>query len=450
MEVTGKKLLLAVSGGADSVCLLHLFHKLQRELHLELICVHVNHGLRESAVIDEAFVKVMAEVRGIPFYSTVVDVKGYAAKNKMTIEEAGRTLRYAYFEEVRRETGADYVVLAHHKDDCAETFLFHLCRGSGVRGLGGIRPVAGTLLRPLLFARREEIETYLASKGIAFMTDETNLSTEYSRNRIRHQLMPVAESICKDAGSHIAETARELQQVEDYLAGQTQEAYASLVCDMNEGRLIREEGFFSLHPVIAGRVIYRVIADLAGSAKDIGRVHVAAVKEVFAMQTGHFAELPYGLVARRTYEGVLVGKKSVLGKRQGGGQTEAVLEEEIFLQGLGMVLGKEDSSAHFQNIPEKTYTKWFDYDKIRCCPIFRTRKTGDYLVIDDAGRRKTLKQYMVDEKIPSYRRDQMWILADGNHVMWIPGYRISAAYKVKPETERIVRWSVNPETDSRE
>ena len=161
MDVQGRTLIVGVSGGGDSVCLLHVLHRLQSEFHLKLVCVHINHMLRETAERDEDFTREFAAKLDIPFYVKKADVKKLAAEEKLSEEEAGRMVRRAFYEEVCEKEKGDYIVLAHHKNDNAETMLFHLMRGTNLKGMGGIRPVQGKYLRPLLCVERKEIEAYL-------------------------------------------------------------------------------------------------------------------------------------------------------------------------------------------------------------------------------------------------------------------------------------------------
>ena len=448
IEIKGKTLVLAVSGGADSACLLDLFHQLQREMDLKLICVHVNHGLRVAASRDEAFVRELAAEYGIGFKVLHADVKSRAAEEKLSEEEAGRRIRYAFLDVVAEEVQADYVLLAHHRDDSAETVLFNLFRGTGIRGLGGIRPLQGRYLRPLLCVSREEIEAYMAERGLTYVTDETNLDTEYSRNRIRNRILPEAERICTAATEHIATTAEELAAIEAYLAGQTQDAYLRCVRKDAQGLLLQEKEYRLLAEVLATRVVHRALEETAGSARDISRVHVRDTAALFGRESGRQLSLPYGLKAYRVYDGVRLCKEGVAVSKgtSDDASVQAGMEahpgKNIVLNGVGIARAEVVISPEPQNIPQKRYTKWFDFDKIMYCPIFRKRQDGDYLVIDGSGRRKTLNRYFIDEKIPSHERDSVWILADGSHVMWVVGHRISAAYKVGAETKKAVCWCI--------
>ncbi len=452
IQLAGKKLVLAVSGGADSVCMLDIFHQLQNSLGLELICVHVNHGLRETASRDEEFVRDFSEQRKIPFYVLHTDIAKEAAAHKLSEEEAGRLARYAYLNQIADETGAAYILLAHHRDDCAETMLFNLFRGSGIRGLGGIRPVQGRYLRPLLRVSRSEIEEYLKERGLEYVTDETNASNKYSRNKIRNKIIPMASEICSGASAHIAQAAMEMQEMESYLQQETTKVYRLAVKAEEDKLILLESVYRSFPSLIARRVIYEVITACCESAKDIGRVHVEEVAELFAKQPGKQISLPYDVIALRRSDGISfckasggMGEKALSGESREDSKQSEVLAEIGIKCCLGDTLtawGECVIPDEMENIPQKTYTKWFDYDTINCCPIFRKRREGDYLVIDGHGRKKALNRYFIDEKIPANERDKIWLLADGSHILWVVGHRISAAYKVCRDTKKVVQWSI--------
>ena len=210
VNLQDEKILIGLSGGMDSVCLFHIL----RELGCCLEAVHVNHGIRgEEANRDEAFVKMLCEKYDVPFHGFRFDVPEFSKSNHVSIEEAGRMIRKEVFEEVSKACGAKYIALAHHGNDRAETFLFHLSRGTGVKGLGTMKPVQGKVIRPLLWAKREDIEQYIQKHGYDFVEDVTNASEQYTRNRIRHQIIPLLEEINPKSVSHICGAAEKLSKV---------------------------------------------------------------------------------------------------------------------------------------------------------------------------------------------------------------------------------------------
>lgn len=466
----GDRILVAVSGGADSVCLLHLLAKLRKSWGWQLRAVHVNHQLRPGeAQRDEAFVKAYCIKYSVEYCCQSVDVKGLVCARGLSEEEAGRNLRYQVFEEEARrweqEDGTGKVDLvkiavAHHRDDQAETVLFHLFRGSGLKGLGGIPAVRGRVIRPLLSVGREEILSYLKEEGLEFCQDSTNFSEEYTRNRIRQEILPAIEAAVNErAADHIVQAAQKMRQADLYLASQAERWLKKygvqeedkksngfmgeggkqllqrgtdgkpFLCAEADGKsllragadvklLVKEEEIFQTY------IIRQMMAWLSGAAKDVTNAHVEAVRSLLGKSVGKQVDLPYGLRARRSYDKLWLEKT---GKPEEKG--------EIFLPELEI---KEFSYEKGMEIPQNQYTKWLDCDKIKGALSVRTRQTGDYFFLPGGGR-KSIKAYMVDEKIPASLRKRIPLLADGNHILWIIGRRISEGCKVTDETKRVLQ-----------
>ncbi len=470
----GDTVIVGVSGGADSVCLISVLSELKDSMALTLVCAHVNHMFRETALRDEQYVQELCARLEIPCHVKRVDVKALAEEAKMSFEEAGRKVRYSFFEELKEEYGEAKIAVAHNKGDCAETMLFHLFRGSHLKGLGGISPVNGCVIRPLLDVERDEIEAYLQAKGIAWQTDETNASTEYARNYIRHEILPAADKLCTGVERRLAETASALRETEDYMEERTKEAMIQY-CESRDGGIYISEALTTKeHTVIVSRVLYRALEQISGVAKDLGKVHVQDLRGLIDLQLGRQISLPGGVVAYRSAGGILVRKESNVMTVQGGCMTDVHQNVEVAtdsrasvaagvstaigllsnkdleagevvqfeLEGLGNVRARILINYELKNIPQKTYTKWFDYDKIIKCAVFRKRMEGDYLTINEEGGRKKLKEYFIQEKIPSYKRDEIWILADDQHIIWVPGFRMSTFYKITEKTERVLEVTI--------
>ncbi len=446
MVESGNTLIVGVSGGADSVCLLSVLCRLQQTFRFRLVCAHVNHMFRDTAKRDEEYVQALCKEYNIPCRVLRADIQEIAAKHKMSFEEAGRMVRYDFFEQLRQEYSACKIAVAHNLEDCSETMLFHLFRGTNLRGLGGMQPVNGAIIRPLLNVKRSDIVTYLTDNNIRWMEDETNSSVDYTRNRIRHNVIPEAEAISPGACVRMAETGEDLRLLEDYLTEQTEFAYGTCCEFRDGGTFIRVKNLERFHTAIQSRVLYLALEKEAGAAKDLGRIHVKELEKLITLQSGRRISLPYGLCAYRITDGILLHKEfetpvstiALLSKSE----LEKGEEISFFLEGLGEVRAKLLFNYELKNIPQKTYTKWLDYDKITKCAVFRNRIEGDYLTIDDKGNRKRLKEYFIQEKIPAYNRDKVWVLADDNHIMWVPGYRISSFYKISEKTERVLELTV--------
>ena len=444
MVEDGQKFVLGVSGGADSMGLFWIMAELSERFHLSLAVVHVNHGLRgKAADDDQSFVEKVCRDQGVPCYSFHVDLARFAQKEAMSQEEAGRYYRYQCFEKVRKEISAQRIGVAHQQNDASETVLFNLFRGTGLRGLAGIPPVRDVIIRPLLCASRQEIENYLIERQLKWQTDETNLGDAYTRNKIRHHIIPYAEAnINPAAGQHIQETAGLLKDVADYLDRQGEAAFdrcAQIGKAPSCG--ISEAAFRECDVVIQREVIRRAISVIAGQLKDVDREHVERVRLLMDKYVGRCCQLPYQLRAVRTYEGITI-KKEQEGEEK---RKQEALCIDVKVPGRYPLPGPEmeieltlKEACQNEEIPINRYTKWFDYDKIKNSLTIRTRENGDFITLDSQGHRKLLKRWMIDEKIPREDREHLLILADGSHVLWIMGHRISDNYKVTNETKRVL------------
>lgn len=432
MAAPGDRIIAGVSGGADSVCLLISLWYLSETVPFILHAIHVHHGLRESADLDEKYVRHLCAELGVPLEIVRVDASGYASEQKIGIEEAARILRYESFErECRRwessESGpACKVAVAHHLDDQAETVLFHLCRGSSVTGLGGMRPVNGKIIRPLIDVRRNEIESWLTDLHISWRTDETNADTRYARNLIRQKVMPLLENVNSGAARHIARTARESAEVDRYLKMQTEKAAAR--CTIRKGQLsvpalLRED------PLIQKRIVYMNLSEAAGHRKDLEQKHVEEILRLCAGTGSASMDLPYGIEVSRKYGTLCFGKS--LPERP----SYPLDADEYSVRILPF-------SGDMSGIPVKKYTKWLDYDKMTSAVVFRTRRAGDRIALSEEST-KSLGRCMIDRKVPKEIRDRIVLpVLEPGQVLWIPGYRISAVFRVSQTTRQVleIRW----------
>ena len=437
---------VGVSGGADSVCLLSILKDMKKELSLELVVVHINHGIRETATRDAMFVEALCREYELPYYLIEDDIRKIAKEQKQSEEEAGRNLRYESFYKIldlyeKKQNKKGKIAVAHNQNDRAETLLFNLFRGSGVKGIAGIVPVRDVIIRPLLCVTRDEIEAYLEENVIAYCLDETNDSDQYTRNRIRHHLLPYAQKeICEASVSHLVEFAELMEETESYLMQQAMVAFHKVVAEKEKVFLILEKDFIKEPELIQNYLIHIVIGKLAGSKKDITAVHIKAVRNLVTNQTGKKVSLPYGIIARRTYDGVILGEKNEVFT-----PIEAIkltVPDCFFIEGLGKVCLSVFPRENMGKIQEKTYTKWFDYDKIDESLMLRMRQTGDFLAVNAQNGTKTLKEYLINEKIPRELRNSLYLLADGKHILWVIGYRISEKYKITSDTVRILEVTI--------
>ncbi|MBR6477236.1 MAG: tRNA lysidine(34) synthetase TilS [Lachnospiraceae bacterium] len=480
----GDRVLVGVSGGADSVCLLFLLREFQELMDLQLRVVHVNHGIRKEAGEDARYVRELCQGLDIPYEQVDADVPALSKKLGISLEEAGREARYMAFEEHARrwtpEGGTVRVALAHHAGDRAETFLFHLFRGTGIKGLASIPPIrplgscGALVIRPLLCLERGEIEEYLKEKGISYCVDATNAEDTYARNRIRRHVLPYAEKeICEGALRHVNQAAEMLAETEGYLSEQTIRAMEGCASDRDGAVYVQVQPFLEEHCLIQKRILLELLWKLTPKHKDLGAVHVEAVRDLFLGDTGRSASLPFGIHARREYDFVVLentgravdddGNQKDYAVHDQGHKVSEGAPEEVFIELAE--LGEEPCFVSFHGrvfefqrleykkkgaIPEKTYTKWFDYDKIYSTPSIRSRKTGDFFMIrggDKGAVRKTVKDYFITEKVPRSEREDLPLLTVGSHVIWIPGHRISESFKIDEDTKVVLQVRLTEERD---
>ena len=433
----GDRIVTGVSGGADSVCLLFVLCELRKKLGFEVIVCHVNHQLRaEAAEQDEAYVKELCRKLDVPCRIFHENVELIAKNGKKSLEEAGRIVRSNAFETVCRESGANKIATAHHKNDNAETVLLNLARGSGLQGMCGIRPVYG--------------------------------------NRIRHKILPVMEQeINRQTVEHINRLSLQAEEIWEYLNLQTDAAWRQMVhpVDVSEENLeekqqgkkeekpaglrIEEEEYAELPGILQSLLIRRCICEMAEAQKDIEAVHMEAVRGLFGRQVGKSRDLPYQLRAVRTYAGVEIRRRSEdrdqkknqkkAQEEEGTGQqsVELKIPGETYFPGTGQkvcceICGREEAVSG-KELSQKSYTKCFDYDIIKSGLCIRYRRPGDELVIDSRGKRQKLKSYFINEKVPKEKRDRILLIAEEEQIVWIPGMRMSAAYQIGDQTTKILK-----------
>lgn len=435
MIVDGDRIILALSGGADSVYLFYLLLELKEETDFSFACVHLNHCLRgEEAKGDESFVKDLCKGFGIPLYLYRKDVASYAKKGKLTIEEAGRQLRYQVFKEAKADFGADKIALAHHADDLAETMLFNLARGSGIGGLCSLRAVRGDLIRPLLAVKKQEIEGDLLRRGIDFCKDSTNDSLEYSRNKIRKELLPRLKEVNSHCIEHMRESSAELLDIYRYLRAEAKKKY-SCYCLLSEGERVIKKSLSNEDEVLQEQIILIYLEEILQGRRDIYRNHIEGIKKLLKSPAGKRISLP------KSYAGISSYGEIVIKKEEKAEKEREEIAIDIQLPGEYRISGKNFNFeiTYEREFQEKIYTKWLDYDKIQGVMQLRTRKPGDYLIINRWGGKKKLKDYFIDEKIAQEKRDRILLLAEGSKVIWVVGYRISEDCKIGQDTRRVLK-----------
>lgn len=449
MVEPGDVVITGVSGGADSVCLLLVLQKLAAELSISIEAVHINHGIRTEAAGDAEFVRRLCEDRRIPFHLVCADVETQAKQEKMSTEEMGRKIRYEAFRQILGERKGR-IAVAHNSNDRAETMLFHLFRGTGLAGVCGIRPVQGEIIRPLLFLERKEIEQWLKEQEISFCTDATNLGDDYTRNRIRHHILFYAEEeIVHGATANMNRAAKQLQEADEYVMRQTLAAVkrCCVFTEHPKAASVKLSLLQKEDPFIQKRLLFYTVCEIAGRKKDITEAHIQSIYKLLQGTGSKECMLPYQVHVYKQYEWVKIEKSEA---ERGISQAKYMelpelpvdIPSVVDVPGLGRVEFRTFPCEKSQIIPQKTYTKWFDYDKITRIMCLRPRQAGDYLTVNQQMGRKSLQDYFVDQKIPKENRNSLYVLAMDHHVVWVPGLRISEYFKITEQTEYVLQVKV--------
>ena len=436
----GDRVVVGLSGGADSVCLFLVLLALAKEWELTLFPVHVNHNLRgEEARRDQKFCEELCRQYQLELQVVSVQVAELAREQGISVEEAGRKARYEAFAEEKQQKGCHKIAVAHHMDDQAETVLFQMFRGSRLKGLAGMEAKNGDLIRPLLCVTREEIEQYLAEKNQSFCIDSTNLEEEYTRNKIRHRIMPEAKTICSGAVEHITGLAEYAGRVEELLVSLTETLYAE--CATTDGRgtvSLKIEPLVRAEQLLAERVVYRALCEAYGRKKDITSGFVTDCMELLHKQSGRYLTLPEGMTVRKSFDRICIGKEE---------QREEFCPVEIREFPYVVYLPQIEKNLAFsikkrenlpENIPKSTCTKWFDYDKISKVISVRLPEAEDEMVVYTDGRKKALADVFAGAKIAKEIRQGYPVLAQGNQVLWIPGIRGSEGYRITKDTKQVL------------
>ncbi|MDF2474206.1 MAG: hypothetical protein K0R21_1988 [Anaerocolumna sp.] len=447
----GDRIVVGVSGGADSVCLFHVLLGLTNKYRLTLYVVHVNHGIRGTdALEDENFVRELCKRYDTAFTLVSANVPAIARSQGLSEEEAGRNIRYQAFNECYEKNMCNKIAIAHNKNDNAETILFHLFRGSGIKGLTGISVARDAIIRPLLCVTREQIENYLEMNQFSFRTDKTNLTEDYSRNKIRHRIISFAkEEINPKSVEHIVNAGNQLREINEYLEMKIEAAFRESVSKQEQDNyVINLNSLQSEHSIIQKGIIRKVYELLAKQLKDVDALHINLILELAHKEVGKNINLPYHILAVKGYHDITmkINHDFALMENDSPNITEQVIiaPGEYYVSQIHKILRANLLNyKKNMNIPKNGCTKWFDYDKIKNTVMLRGRNEGDFIQIDSIGSKKKLKSLFIDNKVPRKERDFIPLLADGQHIMWIIGDRISEAYKVSENTKVILEISID-------
>ncbi len=405
------KILVALSGGADSVALLCILHA--AGYHCE--AAHCNFHLRgEESNRDEQFVRQLCKRYGIRLHTIDFDTTRYAAEKRISIEMAARELRYNWFEEIRNQCQADVVAVAHHQDDSVETILLNLIRGTGITGLLGIRPRNGVIVRPLLCINREEIMLYLQNIGQDYVTDSTNLEDEYTRNKIRLNILPLMQTINPSVKNSLIETSNYLNDVATIYNKYTDEVKARITTA--EGIRIRE----LLKEPAPEALLFEILHPLGFNS--------AQIKDIANSLDGQ----PGKQFSSKEWRVIKDRELLLLEKAQSENK------EELPFQ----IIKEEKEYAPDFQIPREKGIACFDADKLNGEISYRKWQTGDTFVPFGMKGKKKVSDYLTDRKFSISQKERQWVLCCGERIAWLIGERTDNRFRIDETTQRIVIYKI--------
>ncbi len=423
------KIVIGLSGGADSVALVHILWRLHKQYHWQLETVHIHHGLRgKEADADAAFAKVYSESLQIPCTVVCFDAAKMAKEQKCTVEEAGRNFRYEIFAKQAEQTGR--IAVAHHADDQAETILMRLCRGTGLEGLTGMLPIRKNIIRPLLFCSRKEIEQYCQQHRLCYQQDSTNFETAYTRNKIRLQVIPLLEQVHGGSAAHLAKTANLLAEENDFMTQTAKQMYQKIRMEQ-KAVCLQKEMLQNLHKALRRRVLRLAVEEAVGSTKNLTQAHLEAMELLVMQNQNGFVQIVGGWQFCAEYQKVWFRKEQILQTQYQYDlhfETKMDIKEAGVLVECGILTEKNEEFYH------NDCTKLFDYDKIKKSLCVRNRRAGDLIRL--RGGTKKLKALFIDEKIPKAKRDTIPLLACGEEILWIYGGQTSVAFAADETTKK--------------
>ena len=435
----GEAVLVGLSGGPDSVCLLHLLHRLKIRFRLTLHAVYVDHNLRPGETPAERdFCRGLCESLGAGFTVKSVDVRSFAIERGLNKQEAARELRYAAFEEAAFEVKADRIALGHNADDQLETVVMRFLRGAGPRGLCGMPPVRGTIIRPLIGADRSRIESFLAEEGIDFVVDSSNLGTDYFRNRVRRELVPVMRRMNPAIASALEATTSILREEERYFDLVVTKTLMKMI-SRKTGRRI--ELFLSPMESMDKVILRRVLRRAIGETEGLRGMSFSHIEEITGLvkhgRSGDRLSLPRGIRVIRGYALLVITSE----KPVKIANYELAPPGETAVIGAGLVIAAafcDDAGGQ----DDGRSSVLLDAGKMEFPLTIRPRAAGDFFYPLGFGKRKKLQDFFVDAKVPRDERDGVPLVVSGGEIVWVVGHRADERFRVKEDTTKFLRLSV--------
>ena len=450
MICSGETVVIGFSGGVDSLALLVALHELQYHLDCYLHIAHLDHQLRPDSALDAEFVEQRANRLKLPFTINKIDVPSLVKHRKQSIEAVAREARYEFFETVCKQTGATKVALGHQRDDQAETVLINLLRGAALAGLRGILPIRdGKFIRPLLQFSRIEIEKFVAEQGLKPREDSTNWNRDFLRNRIRLELLPLLK---RDYNCNIqntlAQNAGLLREESDYLEDVAHKAFNACLAEppTHDVVVLDRLIFLRQHPALRRRLLRLAIGKIQGDMKDLAFNHFESMLQLCEGEApNRQLKLPNDLEFLRAYNQLIIQRAA---SKIGEFEYKVAVSGDNHLPALNAVMTAtivKASSDKASQMPSGKFQAVFDADEIQMPLKIRSRQSGDRFQPFGMAGTKKVKDFLIDAKVPRQVRQSTPILAAGDEILWVVGYRTSEKCKVRDRTKRVLHLVYSPE-----
>ncbi|MCS7197895.1 MAG: tRNA lysidine(34) synthetase TilS [Candidatus Bipolaricaulota bacterium] len=433
------RVLVAVSGGVDSVVLLHVLQELKKELKLSLAVAHFDHGIRPDSAQDAEFVSKLARSLRLKLYTERADVPAYAQAHKLSLEVAARELRYQFLEKIAQAHKFNKIALGHTLNDQAETLLMRLLRGSGLEGLAGIPPVRSSehcqYIRPLIECSRQQIEAYAKTHKLRWREDPTNYDTRILRNKIRHELIPILKEYNPNLLEALGRTARLLGQAAQHLEREADQAFRELLIKKNAHELMLDlKKFFRLSEYLQALVLRRAVFALQPQC-ELGADHIETVLSWASRRGAGELSLPAGVRVLRRHDQIVITTQPAAAPKRF--EYLLTVPGETVLPELGWRFSTALTLPSSLRSSPPGMKVVLDADKIRGALVVRNRRPGDRILLK--GGTKKLQDFFVDAKIPREARDTIPLICDENTVIWIVGRAVHESYRATPRTARMLQ-----------
>lgn len=432
----GERILIAVSGGADSVALLYLMNDLRKQFGFEVVAAHFNHHLRGAeSDRDARFVRELCHRLGVRL------IEGHAAtltESTSNIEERAREARGAFLRETAKVIGATRIGLGHHRDDQAETVMMRLLRGAGVAGLRGMADVeAGKCVRPLLRATRRQILAYLSRLGASFVTDSSNESTDMLRNRIRHQLLPLIERDYAPGFSHrLAELAESMRELDTLVTDLARREMASRLNEQGEMDLA---GFAEMNPALASATIRALIQERLGTLRGVGRTHIEALRRLCTEGPNGAIDLPWEWRARRSYQRLSLCRRCAVASEAGEYEAEIAREGTTVIAGCRYRFDSTISKRELTSALAPPNRALFDAERIGAGLRVRNFRAGDRIRPIGMGGARKVKKIFIEQRVPVEQRSGYPMVTVEEEVAWMPGLKRASVALIGSDTRWVIR-----------